>query len=121
MEFDTELFIRGYTTAALWSTFDEYYSLELAEATKEAFRADCIKFVSENLENLNKYKVHMENPAWSGEEMAGHDFLLTRNRHGIGFWDRGAGEVREKLTEAAHKYLTRCVYLGDDDLVYTVG
>jgi hypothetical protein len=35
---------------------------------------------------------------------AGHDFLLTRNRHGAGFWDRGLGDIGDKLTEAAHAY-----------------
>lgn len=35
---------------------------------------------------------------------AGHDFWLTRNRHGAGFWDRGLGEAGERLTAAAHVY-----------------
>lgn len=28
-----------------------------------------------------------------------HDFWLTCNGHGTGFWDRGLGEVGDKLTE----------------------
>jgi hypothetical protein len=34
----------------------------------------------------------------------GHDFWLTRNRHGAGFWDRGLGERGRRLTDAAHVY-----------------
>lgn len=33
---------------------------------------------------------------------AGHDLWLTRNRHGVGFWDRGLGEVGDVLTREAH-------------------
>lgn len=39
----------------------------------------------------------------------GHDFCLTRNRHGAGFWDRGLGHLGEYLTEACKGY-------GDHDL-----
>ena len=31
----------------------------------------------------------------------GHDLWLTRNGHGAGFWDRGLGELGERLSEAA--------------------
>jgi len=34
----------------------------------------------------------------------GHDFCLTRNRHGAGFWDRGLGTRGDVLTKAAHAY-----------------
>ena len=37
-------------------------------------------------------------------ERCGHDFWLTRNRHGAGFWDRGLGELGRQLTDAAHPY-----------------
>jgi len=33
---------------------------------------------------------------------AGHDLALTRNGHGAGFWDHGAGEPGEVLTDAAN-------------------
>jgi hypothetical protein len=41
---------------------------------------------------------------------AGHDFWLTRNRHGTGFWDRYYGDNKEvcaaykKLTDMSHAY-----------------
>lgn len=34
----------------------------------------------------------------------GHDFCLTRNGHGAGFWDRGLGERGERLSDAARVY-----------------
>lgn len=34
----------------------------------------------------------------------GHDFILSRNGHGTGFWDRGLGEVGESLTKWAQTF-----------------
>lgn len=34
----------------------------------------------------------------------GHDFILTRNGHGTGFWDRGLGEIGVTLTEWAKTF-----------------
>jgi hypothetical protein len=34
-------------------------------------------------------------------ESFGHDFWLTRNRHGAGFWDRGLGELGNQLSGRA--------------------
>lgn len=34
----------------------------------------------------------------------GHDFILTANGHGAGFWDRGNGAVGELLTERCKGY-----------------
>jgi hypothetical protein len=45
----------------------------------------------------------------------GHDFWLTRNRHGTGFWDRGYEEsIANKLTELSKKAGEYYVY-GDDE------
>lgn len=49
----------------------------------------------------------------------GHDIWFTRNRYGLGFWDRGLGELGEELTAAAHNMgEIQAVFLGNDSLVY---
>lgn len=52
-------------------------------------------------------------------KQCGHDFWLTRNNHGAGFWDRGyplgLGDV---LTVAAHAEGSRDLYVGDDGRIY---
>lgn len=48
----------------------------------------------------------------------GHDFVLTRNGHGAGFWDRGLGEQGDRLTEACRPYGTFDLYVGDDGKLY---
>jgi hypothetical protein len=37
-------------------------------------------------------------------EAFGHDFWLTRNGHGAGFWDRGLGALGDRLTDASKPY-----------------
>jgi hypothetical protein len=51
---------------------------------------------------------------------AAHDFILTRNRHGIGFWGDGrwAEPWGDKLTALAESFGELGAYLGDDGLVY---
>lgn len=43
-------------------------------------------------------------PDWYGEEQLGHDIILTRQGHGTGFWDRGLGDLGNKLTDACRPY-----------------
>jgi len=53
---------------------------------------------------------------WSDEQL-GHDFWLTRNGHGAGFWDRGLAEG-DALTAAAKTFGNVDLYVGDDGLIY---
>lgn len=41
--------------------------------------------------------------AMNAGQMA-HDFHLTRNGHGAGFWDRGLGDLGDKLTDLAKTF-----------------
>lgn len=56
-----------------------------------------------------------------GAGQVGHDFALTRNGHGAGFWDRGLGELGDRLTEACRPYGECHLYVGDDGKVYADG
>lgn len=47
-------------------------------------------------------------------ESVGNDFWLTRQGHGAGFWDRGLGEIGEKLSDQARVYGGKDLFLGDD-------
>jgi hypothetical protein len=69
-------------------------NLTYVEATADLIRDDVTRFVTDNYDLL----VH----AGVTAEMAGHDFVLTANHHGAGFWDRGLGGAGELLTEATH-------------------
>ena len=100
-------FLGGYLEAALWSSTNDngepLDSPELELVPSKAFekraKAECMAFIKENCENLKEYAKQYE----SEPSFAGHDFWLTRNRHGAGFWDRGleAG-LSKRLTDNAH-------------------
>ncbi len=50
---------------------------------------------------------------------AGHDFWLTRNGHGAGFWDGDWPEpYAAALDAAARSFPTLEAYVGDDGLIY---
>ena len=41
----------------------------------------------------------------------GHDFILTRNGHGAGFWGRGLGERGERLSSWARSFGTVSAFI----------
>ena len=112
--------LSAYLTCALWSStqddgspFDDGYGIE--DFSPESIQA-AEKEINDFLSLLEA-----ENILWEeslSEEQFGHDFWLTRNHHGAGFWDRGLGDLGKKLTEWAHSYGSSDVYLGDDGVVH---
>lgn len=96
-------FLRGYLECAEWSglsgedreRFDHAESPKFSLKALSQARTDCKDFVSSNRADL----------AGLNMSQAGHDFWLTRNRHGAGFWDGGYPEdIGRRLTDAAHVY-----------------
>jgi hypothetical protein len=69
---------------------------------------DCLRFQTEN--DLTGYP----------DRNAGHDFWLTRNGHGCGFWenDFGTEEQCAKLTAASKAFGPCELYAGDDGMIY---
>lgn len=109
---NVEAFFIAYVEAALWSSADEhgeslednYSEDDLCSATLAKMREDCEDFIKANEADLKLYIERMKTEEYSGEALAGHDFWLTRNGHGAGFWDRGLGELGKRLTEEAKVY-----------------
>lgn len=52
-------------------------------------------------------------PVEYDESRAGADFWFTRNRHGVGYWDRGLGDAGDKLSTAARTFGGSHVWFGD--------
>lgn len=125
-------FAQHYIIAALWSTNDEsndqggeplednYSAADLAPEALASIEADCARFERENAALLAQaYKLYRPHPdAPTPECSAGHDFWFTRNGHGVGFWDRGLGDVGQALTAACHVFGTCDIYVGDDGKLY---
>ena len=122
-------FLRGYITCALWSSpgdDDEpldstHDKTNLAGETLQAMKNDCAKFMADNEKDLDEYTQNRAIPRgadYTEADCAGHDFWLTRNGHGAGFWDRGLGELGDRLSEAADAFGESHLYAGDDGKLY---
>jgi hypothetical protein len=116
-------FIDGYITCVLWSSTDEstpsggypldqnYDIDDIAPESRAKMEADCKAFIAANLDDIPADRM-------AG---AGHDFWLTRNGHGDGFWDGDWPEDSgRRLTDAAHAYGESDLYIGDDGKIYTM-
>jgi hypothetical protein len=59
------------------------------------------------------------NPTEGDEwDYAAHDFILTRNHHGAGFWDGGwHARWGERLTALSHTFPELESYFDDDDIL----
>jgi hypothetical protein len=124
---ENESFLRGYLECALWSSpvyveqdveptenFDENHDVDdFTDGARDEISGQCEEFVKANIWDLVKANTE------GGYEraQAGHDFWLTRNGHGAGFWDRGLGKVGDRLSEAAKVYGESNLWLTSDDKV----
>jgi hypothetical protein len=109
-----------YVETALWSSHDESdesggnpldqnYSVDdISDKALASMRKDVAAFATEYADDID------------GEwEQAGHDFWLTRNGHGAGFWDGDwPEEAAERLTEGSKAYGESDLYVGDDGKLY---
>lgn len=111
-------FCAAYIEAALWSTndesdesggvpLDENYSVDdISEETLRKMQKDCDKFQELAGEMIEDQ-----------EEQAGHDFWLTRNGHGAGFWDGDWPEHGDALTELSKKFGEVWLIVTDDGMI----
>lgn len=102
------LFIENYITAMLWT--EELEEWDMSDIELSSFNHivnECTQFFKKasfllNLDDVEEIKI------------AGHDFWLTRNGHGSGFWDRDESTYNgngDKLTKIAKKF-------GSSDVVF---
>lgn len=119
-------FLTGYFECALWASHEEsdesggepmdanFDICDIDETCLTAMIAECADFQGTYAELLERYYA-------SGRDasQAGHDFWLTRNRHGAGFWDRGLpGNLGNELTKASHSFGSCDLYIGDDGKIH---
>jgi hypothetical protein len=124
MDTKLEAFIQGYMDCMEWCNEDkeefEDWGGEWDWGSWDNIRGECADFVASNQEDLEEYAPKMYHvQERCGYACAGHDFYLTRNGHGAGFWDRGLGELGDRLTKAAGAYGETFEYVGDDRKGYS--
>lgn len=111
----------GYLEALLWASHanDEgqnfmelgYGIEDIPESVRDDVRDMFEDLVTHHPLAVRLYGVERQRSCPSVWEHFGHDFLLTRDHHGAGFWDRGLGELGEHLSQLAYPY-------GDSEYLY---
>lgn len=107
---------------ALWSTswveengtehdnLEDFDSDDFSPEAEEELRSLIQQFLDLAGDLLNEY------PGTPAE--IGHDLILTVNRHGAGFWDRGYGDLGDKLTSICHSLGGYELWVGEDGRLY---
>jgi hypothetical protein len=126
-------FTAAYVECALWSSVGdgeedaitrEHGLSDIAPETLALMRSDCAAFLfraEEVLAAVDGVSLEQGNP-YAGEcshRRAGHDFWLTRNGHGAGFWDGDWPEpYATQLDTIARLFRPVDLCVGDDGLIY---
>lgn len=122
--------LAGYLACALWASSDkddgpldlDYDVSDFSSSAKSDAKMDCEAFLK---------AVEQAGLNFGGEtddEKIGHDFWLSRNHHGSGFFDAYGGsyvayddQMGKKLQKIAGKFLELYVEVGDDGKLEFIG
>ncbi len=107
--------LASYLETALWSSIgdddnplDDYSILDIS--------AESVLQASKDVDSFEELSLDLLSDDDKGQHI-GHDFWLTRNGHGAGFWD-GDYINGDALTILAKKFKPVDMYVGDDGKVY---
>lgn len=113
-------FTSSYLEAALWSSMDnsDDQGGEPLDANHTVADLDP-ETLAQVIEDCEAFQRDHADDIADDLDRAGHDFWLTRNHHGAGFWDGDwQKEVGDRLTAASHGFGSVDLYVGDDGLIY---
>jgi len=110
---DIDAMVLGYLDCQLWAQTDYDRDDDMSGEPKLDANYDVSDISSEYVEALHNEiaGIVAEHPLavrmylkTRASEYFGHDFYLTREGHGAGFWDRGLGQLGDYLTQIAKSY-----------------
>lgn len=121
---ELEAFFDAYVECAFWSSrvnncipeedptpLDEFFEpADLTDEARASLLADCRDFLISNRDLIGDLDM----------SQCGHDFWLSRNGHGTGFWDRGTGKQGDDLHAAAKVYGSVDFWITVDGKIATV-
>lgn len=118
-------FTSGYVEALFWAENGddgepldrEYSAADLAPEALGEILADCAAFQAANAADIEAGP--LARVSCGAEAYAGHDFWLTRNGHGCGFWDGDWPDGAAERLDASARGFGNCnPYVGDDGKIY---
>jgi len=112
-----DTFTSQYIETALWSSNDDngvpldsnFTVDKISPETLQTMIEDCREFQEKNHEMIQ-----------DDLSLAGHDFWLTRNGHGVGFWEKGdwPDHVGKELTKSSKDFGEFNLEVGADGIIY---
>jgi hypothetical protein len=106
---DANYFVQDFDEESLKKLYGEYQ--QFLSVVEEKI----IEKIGEEWDCIDDF-YDLAQPALNQTE---YDYILTRNRHGAGFWDGDwSDSVSEILTDAAQAQGEFDVYVGDDQKIY---
>jgi hypothetical protein len=125
-----EKFTNAYLEAMLWSSSDDdgapmdrnYDISDIDDDSMKCIIKDCEKFLDATSGKRGSIIRGHRSSHYSDDdddELAGHDFWLTRSGHGAGFWDGDwPRHVGRFLTKLSTSYPEQYPYVGDDGKIH---
>ncbi len=113
LQWSTDLGIEGHSDCLAFEA-----SKDLIKKIKDdwdSFESQAVELGFDPEKHRDTYIDLSEGDYW---DYAAHDFILTRNGHGAGFWDGDWSEpIATKLTELCKKFGEIQIYLSDENLL----
>jgi hypothetical protein len=115
-------FTQQYLETALWSSTDDNGEPLDENYTLQDFAPETIKQAVEDCEAFQRDQAELLEQAYERDgydaSNAGHDFWLSRNGHGAGFFDRGREDHWTDLQAEARTWGTVDLFVADTGEIY---
>ena len=110
--FNLETVLQSYLEAMLWvnEDMDELTIFDVDEKLVEFSMVEIEKFIN----IIETTKGDIEDSKHYSDSAFGHNFLLSRNGHGAGFFD----DNNDTLQDICRKFGSVDAYIGDDNKIY---
>jgi hypothetical protein len=122
-----DTFTFSYIETLLWASLDDsdvpldynYDMSDMSDQSLSRITADCVRFQRLATGKRGSLIRGQSSTHYSDDSIAGHDFFLTRNHHGSGFWDGDwPRHIGTFLTKLSTTFPEQHVYVGDDGKIH---
>lgn len=118
-------FTQGYVEALFFTNASDPDDGLLSSATFADLSAEALSRIVRDCDAFQaQHRADLDEAIDTGringydEAAAGRDFWFTRCGHGVGFWDRGLGDIGDTLSKHASVFGNVDIYSGDDGRIY---
>ena len=110
-------FYNAYVECLLWTHSEELEGLAHKDGVPRIHAESDNLIIKECQKFIQKSYMVLKSASCDFSQH-GHDFFLTRNGHGAGFWDRGYGANGDILTKLSESFRETVQELDGDGVLY---